>query len=237
MFFQSIAKNSLRKNIKGFLDEKSKEKNIRYKEGAGPSNNPEPNIKEGVGGLRDYHTALWAVAIRFGCLSFREIPRNDIITSEEIDILNLSIDFSLRVRNELHYLKNKKQDVLTYDLQKEASTNLGYKETNDALRIEEFMHNYFIHATNIHQYSEIIFQRCIETRRTVKKVLSLLVKKNLGYGFHASGKNLTMEEGSDALFRENPSLILTAFELCQTHNLEPTYQIKRLIKTSLFFSC
>ncbi|SVA50786.1 uncharacterized protein METZ01_LOCUS103640, partial [marine metagenome] len=230
-FFQSIEKNSLRKNIKGFLDEKSKEKNLRYQEGVGPSSDPEPNIKEGVGGLRDYHTALWAVAIRFGCLSFREIPRNDIITSEEIDILNLSIDFTLRVRNELHYLKNKKQDVLTHDLQKKASTNLGYKETNEALRVEEFMHNYFIHATNIHQYSEIIFQRCIETRRTVKKVLSSLVKKNLGYGFHASGENLTIEEeGSDALFRENPSLILTAFELCQTHNLEPTYQIKRLIK-------
>ena len=233
-FFQSIEKNSLRKNIKGFLDEKSKEKNLRYQEGVGPSSDPEPNIKEGVGGLRDYHTALWAVAIRFGCLSFREIPRNDIITSEEIDILNLSIDFTLRVRNELHYLKNKKQDVLTYDLQKEASTNLGYKETNEALRVEEFMHNYFIHATNIHQYSEIIFQRCIETRRTVKKVLSSLVKKSLGYGFHASGENLTIEEeGFDALFRENPSLVLTAFELCQTHSLEPTYQIKRLIKKQI----
>ena len=230
-FFQSIEKNSLKKNIKGFLDEKSKEKNLRYKEGVGPSSDPEPNIKESVGGLRDYHTALWAVAIRFGCLSFREIPRNDIISPEELDILNLSIDFTLRVRNELHYLKNKKQDVLTHDLQKEVSTNLGYKETNEVLRVEEFMHNYFVHATHIHQYSEIIFQRCIETRRTVKKVLSSLAKKNLGYGFHASGGNLTIEEeGSDTLFEKNPSLILTTFELCQTHNLMPTYQIKRLIK-------
>jgi len=230
-FFQSIEKNSLRKNTKRFLDEKNKEKNTRYKRGAGPSSDPEPNVKEGVGGLRDYHTALWAVAIRFGCLSFREIPRNDIISSEELDILDRSIDFILRVRNELHYLNNKKQDILTYDLQKKASANLGYKETNEKLRIEEFMHNYFVHATNIHQHSEIIFQRCIETRPTVKKVLSSLVKKNLGYGFHASGENLTIEEeGSDALFRKNPSLILTAFELCQTHNLEPTYQIKRLIK-------
>ena len=52
-FFQSIEKNSLRKNIKGFLDEKSMEKTLRYKQGAGPSSDPEPNIKEGVGGLRD----------------------------------------------------------------------------------------------------------------------------------------------------------------------------------------
>ena len=233
-FFQSIEKNSLRKNIKGFLDEKSKEKNLRYKEGGGPSSDPEPNIKDGVGGLRDYHTALWAIAIRFGCLSFREIPRNDIISSEELNILNLSVDFILRVRNELHYLNNKKQDVLTHDLQKQASANLGYKETNETLRVEEFMHNYFIHATNVHQYSEIIFQRCIETRRTIKKVFSSFAKKSLGDGFHASGENLTIEdEGSDVLFRENPRMILTVFELCQIHNLSPTYQIKRLIKKQI----
>ena len=230
-FFHSISKNTLRKNIKGFLDAKSKEKTLRYKEGIGPSSNPEPNVKEDVGGLRDYHTALWAVAIRFGCLSFREIPRDDIISSEELDILNRSIDFTLRVRNELHYLKNKKQDILTHNLQKEVSANLGYKETNEVLRVEQFMRNYFIHATNIHQYSEIIFQRCIETRRTIKKVLTSFAKKNLGYGFHASGGNLAMEEeDSGTLFEQNPSLILTAFELCQAHNLIPNYQIKRLMK-------
>ncbi len=230
-FFQAINKNGLKKNTTRFLDAKSREKLLRYAEGAGPSSNPEPNIKEGVGGLRDYHTALWAIAIRFGCLSFREIPRDDIISTEELNILNRSIDFTLRVRNELHYLVNKKQDTLTHNLQKEVSSNLGYREANEVLRVEEFMCDYFIHATNIYQYSEIIFQRCIETRRTIKKVISLLTKKNLGYGFHASSGNLIMEEKDpDALFKKTPSLILNTFELCQTHNLIPNYQIKRLIK-------
>ncbi|SVD00430.1 uncharacterized protein METZ01_LOCUS353284, partial [marine metagenome] len=230
-FFQSISKNTLGKNIKGFLDAKAKEKTLRYDEGIGPSSDPEPNVKESVGGLRDYHTALWAVAIRFGCLSFREIPRSDIISSEELDILDRSVDFSLRVRNELHYLKNKKQDTLTHELKKEVSANLRYKETNEVLRVEQFMRDYFIHATNIHQYSEIIFQRCIETRRSIKKVLSSFTKKNLGHGFHASGGSLTMdEEDSSSLFKQNPNLILIAFELCQTHDLIPNYQIKRQIK-------
>ncbi|MBT3515833.1 MAG: hypothetical protein HN474_11040, partial [Nitrospina sp.] len=230
-FFQAINKNGLKKNTARFLDAKSKEKRLRYAEGIGPSSNPEPNVKEGVGGLRDYHTALWAIAIRFGCLSFREIPRDDIISSEELNILNRSIDFTLRVRNELHYLVNKKQDILTHNLQREVSSNLGYKEANEVLRVEEFMCDYFTHATNIHQYSEIIFQRCIETRRTIKKVISLLTKKNLGYGFHASSGNLIIEEKDpDTLFKKTPNLILNTFELCQAHNLIPNYQIKQLIK-------
>jgi [protein-PII] uridylyltransferase len=230
-FFQAINKNGLKKNTTRFLNAKSKEKLLRYTEGIGPSSNPEPNVKEDVGGLRDYHTALWAIAIRFGCLSFREIPRDDIVSSEELNILNRSIDFTLRVRNELHYIVNKKQDILTHNLQKKVSGNLGYREANEVLRVEEFMCDYFTHATNIHQYSEIIFQRCIETRRSIKKVISLLTKKNLGYGFHASGENLIMEEKDpDALFKQTPSLILNIFELCQAHNLIPNYQIKRLIK-------
>ncbi|MCH8157222.1 MAG: nucleotidyltransferase domain-containing protein, partial [Nitrospinae bacterium] len=81
-FSQSIEKNILRKNIKEFIDAKAREKALRYEEGIGPGSNPEPNIKEGAGGLRDYHSALWAVAVRFGCLSFREIPRTDIISAE-----------------------------------------------------------------------------------------------------------------------------------------------------------
>lgn len=230
-FFQSIEKNALRKNIKGFLDAKAEEKALRYKSRIGPSSDPEPNVKEGVGGLRDYHTALWAVAVRFQCLSFREIPRDDIISPEELDILNRSVDFVLRVRNELHYLKNKKQDVLARELQKDVSANLGYQEGNEVIRVEQFMRDYFLHATNIHQYSEIIFQRCIETRRTIKKVFSSFTKKNLGDGFHASDGHLILDENDTGLlFEQNPGLILTAFELCQTHDLVLNYQIKRQIK-------
>ena len=111
------------------------------------------------------------------------------------------------------------------------SANLGYQEKNEVLRVEQFMRDYFIHATNIHQYSEIIFQRCIETRQTIKKMLSSFTKKNLGYGFHAYGGHLTSNaEDPSPIFKQNPSLIITALEQSQAHNLTPNYQIKRQIK-------
>ncbi len=230
-FHQSIGKNILKKNINEFLDAKAREKALRYKGRGGPGSNPEPNIKEDAGGLRDYHTALWAVAVRFGCLSFREIPRDDIISAEELGILDRSLDFSLRVRNELHYLKNKKIDTLTRETQKDVSTNLGYNEPNEVHRVERFMRDYFLHATNICQYSEIIFQRCIETRRTIRKVISALTKKNLGHGFHAEDGTLTTENlDPGPLFEKNPDLILRAFELCRKHSIKPTFQITRHIR-------
>ena len=107
-FDQTFEKNVLKKNIKSFLQSKLTEKYDRYGTEEGLVFAPEPNVKDGLGGLRDYHTALWATAVRFGGLSLREIGTNDMISAQEINGLYDSVNFILRVRNELHYLMGKK---------------------------------------------------------------------------------------------------------------------------------
>jgi [protein-PII] uridylyltransferase len=57
-FSKSIQKNILGKNVRAFLNSKVKEKYARHGSGDGVVSNPEPDIKDGPGGLRDYHTAL-----------------------------------------------------------------------------------------------------------------------------------------------------------------------------------
>ena len=92
-----------------------------------------PNLKEGFGGLRDYHVALWAVAVRFGVLSFREIKGDEVVSQQEISRLEKSVNFTLRVRNELHYQTGKKGDVLTLDLQEPLARELGYRGEGRAI--------------------------------------------------------------------------------------------------------
>ena len=101
-FTTSINKKVLQKGVKKFLNSKLKEKYTRYGNEEGVVCHPEPDIKNGPGGLRDYHNALWATAVRFGVHSFREIGDTQNISPQEIESLYNSVDFSLRVRNELH---------------------------------------------------------------------------------------------------------------------------------------
>ena len=229
-FYSSIHKNVLQKGVKQFLNSKLKEKYTRHGQEDGVVCHPEPDIKNGPGGLRDYHNALWATAVRYGCHSLREINETHVLSQPEIESLYHSVDFALRVRNELHYLTGKKTDVLTFDLQKELAANLGYRSSTDGQPVEEFMHDYYLHATNIHNFSQNLFEHCRQPKRSLKKVISSLIKKSVGHGFHISDSALIYDGDVKEDFKKDKSLLLTALELCRKHQVMPDYKLRRQMR-------
>ena len=229
-FYSSIHKNVLQKGVKQFLNSKLKEKYTRHGQEDGVVCHPEPDIKNGPGGLRDYHNALWATAVRYGCHSLREINETHVLSQPEIESLYHSVDFALRVRNELHYLTEKKTDVLTFDLQKELAANLGYRSSTDGQPIEEFMRDYYLHATNIHNFSQNLFEHCRQPKRSLKKVISSLIKKSVGHGFHISDSALIYDGDVKEDFKKDKSLLLTALELCRKHQVMPDYKLRRQMR-------
>lgn len=229
-FTNSINKNVLQKGVKKFLNSKLKEKYTRYGNTEGVVCHPEPDIKNGPGGLRDYHNALWATAVRFGVHSFREIGETQIISPQEIESLYNSIDFTLRVRNELHYLTEKKTDVLSREIQKKLAANLGYLASFDGKPVEDFMRDYYLHATNIYNFSENLFEHCLQTKQSLMRVLSDFAKKSLGNGFGISGSTLVYEGDPKKDFKKDKSLVLTALELCRKHPVLPDYQLRRQLR-------
>ena len=231
-FYNSIHKNVLQKNVKQFLNSKLKEKYTRYGQGDSVVCHPEPDIKNGPGGLRDYHSALWATAVRYGCHSLREINEAHALSNEEIESLYHSVDFSLRVRNELHYLTERKTDVLTYDTQKQLAANLGYQSSAQSQPVEEFMRDYYLHATNIYTFSQNLFEHCRQTKRSLKKVISSLTKKSVGHGFHISDSSLIYGGDAKEDFKKDKSLLLNALELCKQHQVLPDYKLQRQMRLS-----
>jgi len=229
-FGQSFDKNVLQKNIKGFLESKLKEKYDRYGKEDGLVCAIEPNVKEGLGGLRDYHTALWATAVRFGGLSLREIGAHEMISIQEVNDLYESVNFILRVRNELHYLTGKKSDVLSLDIQKDVAANLGYAAETETARTEDFMRDYFLHATNIFKSSHTIFELCRQSRNRLKLALATFTQKPLGNGFLAKGSALAMEGDAKEIFQNDKTLLLKLFYICMENNLKPDVQLKRHIR-------
>ena len=231
-FYNSIHKNVLQKHVKQFLNSKLKEKYTRHGQGVSVVCHPEPDIKNGPGGLRDYHSALWATAVRYGCHSLREINEAHALSNEEIESLYHSVDFSLRVRNELHYLTERKTDVLTYDTQKQLAANLGYQSSTQSQLVEEFMRDYYLHATNIYTFSQNLFEHCRQTKRSLKKVISSLTKKSVGHGFHISDSSLIYGGDAKEDFKKDKSLLLNALELCKQHQVLPDYKLQRQMRLS-----
>lgn len=95
-------------------------------EGYRDLHNPEPNLKENVGGLRDYHAATWLLWLHFGPLSLDDLARLGHITPEEHLELLAALDFIWRLRNELHFHTGKPQNQLTYPLQRHVAAAFHY---------------------------------------------------------------------------------------------------------------
>jgi [protein-PII] uridylyltransferase len=226
----SVRKNILNKNTAGILKASLKEKYEKYGNEGVVVNEPEPDIKNGPGGLRDYHAVLWAAAVKFGCFSLHEISRSDIISPEELQLLDEGVDFLLRVRNELHYLTGKKTEILTFDIQKQLAENLGYRGFEENSPVEMFMRDYFIQATNIHSICETVFIKCMQAKPYIKKVLRSIQEKDIGQGLYVLKNRLTTHENKELPFKDDKGLFLHIFRTCQNSFLEPNTHLKREIR-------
>ncbi len=226
---ESIRKSVLGRSVTKFLEDNIQKFFTRKESEAGVTSHPEPDNKNGPGGLREYHAAMWTVAVCFGGLSLRELDRDDIIGRDELDSLYPSVNFLLRVRNELHYLAGNKSDQLSLSFQKDLASNLGYKGAGTTDLVEQFMKDFYQHATIIHTVTDAVFHRCMDNKPMITKMLKRLQQKKLAEGFVEHKGQLRLENPDGSIFQNNREALLTAFTLCRDHDLEPGPQLRRQI--------
>jgi len=123
----------------------------------------EPNVKQSEGGLRDLQNGLWAARAKFKVAGVTELLAKALLPEPEVVELRRARDFLWRVRNELHYMTGRKTDQLTFDLQTQIATFMGYGEGDRA--VEEFMRHYYLAAKTILVASDAIVDRCLEPGR------------------------------------------------------------------------
>jgi [protein-PII] uridylyltransferase len=82
----------------------------------------EPDLKNGIGGLRDIQTVDWLVRIA---------PDRNPFLPEEMTRLRRQEEFLLRVRTALHHAAGRGLDRLHFDLQRQVATLLGYVAPDD----------------------------------------------------------------------------------------------------------
>ena len=87
----------------------------------------EPNIKEGVGGLRDANTLAWICKIIYGNIRVKDLVP-EIIDEEEYKEFRSALEFLYRLRSALHLSAKKKQDILNLEFIPDVAEKLGFKD-------------------------------------------------------------------------------------------------------------
>ncbi len=99
----------------------------------------EPNLKEGQGGLRDYHTLLWLSNIKYGIKSARDLEHQGLLAPDEHQALMKSVEFVWQVRNHLHHLTGRKCDQLHFEHQVTLPPAIGIRPHNGQSAVERFL--------------------------------------------------------------------------------------------------
>jgi [protein-PII] uridylyltransferase len=111
----------------------------------------EPNVKEGVGGLRDLHAVVWLGHALYGSRGLHGLYREGWLREEDYVVARRAHDFLSRVRNEAHFAAGRRADLLTLDLQPDLAKGFGYQARGGLLASELFMRDYYRRASELYE--------------------------------------------------------------------------------------
>ena len=186
----------------------------------------EPNLKEGVGGLRDYHTMLWIARIKSNIKVNRDLEYEGFLSHEEYARLKEALSFIFLVRSRLHDLTQRKSDRLHFEYQIKLAESLGFRDKNGQKGVERFLGKlhgemeFIKHQYRVFLYEQGFGQEHHRKKKPVKKtrVEGLEIKRGM-IGFEASETLL-----------EKPSLIMEIFRESDRYHLPLSAEAKRLVR-------
>ncbi|MGE3460111.1 MAG: hypothetical protein AB7O24_33685, partial [Kofleriaceae bacterium] len=192
----------------------------------------EPNLKQGIGALRDLSIALWAATIRWSPPRAGEDPGSFAdrlatlvtmghLTRRQAQVLGGARDFQLRVRALLQITAKRRFDQLTFEIQEaiapamypHATPHDGDIRSAVAPAVEALMRDYYLHARGVVQVAD----RLLEAARVPHR------KPRIGQvdaSFITFNGELAIKD--PRLFVERPSEMVRMFRIAVAERL-PIY--------------
>ncbi|MCZ6677300.1 MAG: [protein-PII] uridylyltransferase [Candidatus Poribacteria bacterium] len=209
--FQKLtSKHVFKKQVGKFIAKKVQEWSERHESYGSTIYLQEPNIKESVGGLRDFHTGIWVAAARYGIKELEGLYKRGIIPKALADGCQASLDFLWRLRNELHYVNRRRSDQLTFEVQETVAKNLGYGDNEDVLAEEFMMRDYYLHAEQLYEFAKLIIDRVKYRESTLRRLLDRWQTQTLTDGFAIVRNEVNFQHGHSD-FAEDATRLMEVF--------------------------
>ena len=227
-FAAAMESELLKRNATRFFRDKVAESEERHRKYGDSVYLVEPHIKEGEGGLRDIHTAMWLAKVKYVVRDLHDLMAKGVLTEREHGEIAAARDFLWRVRNALHFLSGQHLDQLTFEFQERIAADLGYRDEGHRKGVEDFMRDYYLNARTVNRFSDDIIARC--TERSSPSFIGRLGGRSIRPGVRIVANELVV--GDPTAFRADPSLLLRIFADVQRHGVRFSAATRRLIRAS-----
>ncbi len=189
----------------------------------------EPNLKEGHGGLRDYHTMLWIGRIKYNIKQPRDLEYYGCLSHGEFQILEEALSFIWNVRNRLHYIAGRKCDQLYFEYQTELADAFKFNKDDDQKQVEKFLGELHSRMELLKQqhFAFLYEQGCSKKSEQTKNAIQTKVN-----GLEVSRDTLNFVSPEAIL--DSPDLLITIFEESARLQVPLSSESKRLLKEFIY---
>ncbi|MEA3436602.1 MAG: [protein-PII] uridylyltransferase [Thermodesulfobacteriota bacterium] len=223
---QQLREKIIKKDRKKIIDRLVESSNKRHIRFGDSTYRLEPNLKEGQGGLRDYHAMLWLSRIEFKLKQPRDLEYYGRLSHEEFKDLNDALSFIWNVRNQLHLLAGRKCDQLHFENQILLAEKFKFKKTNGQQPVERFL-------GRLHRRMDFIKQQHLmflyELGYTAKRKPRKLPEKQSNVNGIEVIRDMLNYTSSEAILN-SPELLLSIFEESMRMKIPLSAEAKRMVK-------
>lgn len=194
-----LSKQLSTKNLwsaKAYFIAKREEQRARHARFNDTADNLEPNLKEGPGSLRDFHTLSWMAKRLYTANSLHDLVPIGVLGEDECQSLEREWRVLARLRFGLHLISKRKEERLVFDHQKVLAALMGLKDISaDNLAVEQMMQDFFRSAATMRRINDRLLQRFDEQLAGKVKVLPVANGFELRQGYLAMTHPATLQGG------------------------------------------
>lgn len=188
----------------------------------------EPHLKEGIGGLRDYHQILWLARVLFDIRTPRDLEYLGELSHSEYRGLSEDLAFIWLIRNHLHQLSGRKNDRLDFEHQEKIAKRLGFRTENDLLDVEQFLGRLHTSMASIKALNRSFVRNHLSTRPSIPQER----RAELPEGLCLHQGQICFDSATSIL--SQPLLLMRAFEEGARLGVPLSIEAIRLVKEFLF---
>ncbi len=188
----------------------------------------EPNLKDGPGGLRDFHITRW-VALANALATNRAWPESLNLQQdpEEEDVLGAA-EFISSARCYLHYSRNRDENVLSWEAQDDLA-HRGIGSSDGPISSAEWMRLYFRNARTIYRNTSQQLDHAVNTRSSLVRSFRRWRSRASTDEFSIVDRRVYIQQSAGA---RDPETVLRLFVFLAHHGVELAVETERRLNNA-----
>ncbi len=233
-FREEYRKRSLEREVENYLTWRLENQQSRHSKEGGTVFVQEPNLKSGVGGLRDVHNLRWVGKVCGEGESLDKLVGRNWLGEAEAKQVEQAFDFLMMVREWLHVGQGGAGDVLSLRRQGELAEAMGYPQPNILRKSEALMREVYGHMRTLNLLCNSTATRLCQQRLGKPRGLWSFFAGWKGArratdGFVLQGAELQPEH--PRVFDEDPARMVRVFRILQDQGSVPGAELKALMRS------